>query len=83
MANAEEEGVEFVWLSAPVDAEGERRRHRCQGDQDAPRRPRRQRPPRAGTRPGTAFSLKAEMVIKALGFDAEDLPAMFDAPDLG
>src|SRR6185312_13678914 len=25
----------------------------------------------------------ADMVIKALGFDAEDLPKLFDAPELG
>ena len=30
-----------------------------------------------------AFRLDADLVIKALGFDAEDLPKMFGAPDLG
>src|SRR3546814_16570528 len=33
--------------------------------------------------PGNTFVEPADLVIKALGFDAEDLPVMFDAPDLG
>ncbi|MFV4733654.1 FAD-dependent oxidoreductase, partial [Mycobacterium tuberculosis] len=32
--------------------------------------------------PGADFDLKAQMVIKALGFDPEDLPAQWSAPDL-
>src|SRR5690606_495918 len=32
--------------------------------------------------PGADFDLPADLVIKALGFDPEDLPAMFAAPDL-
>jgi glutamate synthase (NADPH/NADH) small chain len=31
---------------------------------------------------GADFEVKAELVIKALGFDPEDLPAAFDAEDL-
>src|SRR3546814_8586499 len=33
--------------------------------------------------PGNTFVEPADLVIKALGFDAEDLPVMFDAPELG
>ena len=32
--------------------------------------------------PGSEFEPKADMVIKALGFDPEDLPAQFNAPAL-
>ena len=31
---------------------------------------------------GADFTLRADLVIKALGFDPEDLPAMFRAPEL-
>src|SRR3546814_13798002 len=31
---------------------------------------------------GSAFALKADLVIKALGFDPEDLPGLFGAPEL-
>ncbi|MGN6269958.1 MAG: NAD(P)-dependent oxidoreductase [Sphingomonas sp.] len=83
VANAEEEGVEFAWLSAPqaFDA-GERvtgvRAQRMRlGAPDASGR----RMPEVD--PGNDFVEPADLVIKALGFDAEDLPALFDAPELG
>ncbi len=31
---------------------------------------------------GSEFDLEADLVIKALGFDAEDLPKMFGVPEL-
>jgi glutamate synthase (NADPH/NADH) small chain len=30
----------------------------------------------------SSFTIEADLVIKALGFDPEDLPALFDQPDL-
>jgi glutamate synthase (NADPH) small chain len=84
VANAEEEGVEFVWLSAPAafeDTGGNVARVRGQ-------RMRLGAPDASGRRapepdPGSDFTLDADLVIKALGFDAEDLPALFNAPELG
>ena len=83
VANAEEEGVEFVWLSAPQAFDG--------GDAVSGVRANRMRlgPPDASGRrapesdPGNEFRVDADLVIKALGFDAEDLPKLFDAPELG
>ncbi|MGN6376481.1 MAG: NAD(P)-dependent oxidoreductase [Sphingomonas sp.] len=83
VANAEEEGVEFVWLSAPqaFDAEAQVTGVRAQrmrlGQADASGR----RSPEP--EPGQDFVEPADLVIKALGFDAEDLPTLFDAPELG
>jgi glutamate synthase (NADPH/NADH) small chain len=83
VANAEEEGVEFVWLSAPqaFDADarvtGVRAQRMRLGAPDASGR----RAPEPD--PGNEFVESADLVIKALGFDAEDLPALFDAPELG
>ncbi|MFS2110369.1 NAD(P)-dependent oxidoreductase [Sphingomonas sp. Sphisp140] len=82
-ANAEEEGVEFVWLSAPEAFDG--------GDKVSGVRASRMRlgaPDASGRRapevdPGGAFQLQADLVIKALGFEAEDLPRMFGAEELG
>ena len=82
VANAEEEGVEFVWLSAPAafDADacvtGVRAQRMRLGQADASGR----RAPEVD--PGGDFVEPADLVIKALGFDAEDLPALFDAPEL-
>jgi len=82
-ANAEEEGVEFVWLSAPEAFDGT--------DKVTGVRASRMRlgaPDASGRRapeldPGGAFQLQADLVIKALGFEPEDLPRMFGAEELG
>jgi glutamate synthase (NADPH/NADH) small chain len=83
VANAEEEGVEFVWLSAPAAFAGNDRvtsvranRMRL-GAADASGR----RAPEVD--PGAAEDMPADLVIKALGFDAEELPQLWDAPELG
>ena len=83
VANAEEEGVEFVWLAAPLAFAGEEdvaavevQRMRL-GAPDASGR----RAPEPD--PGGAETIPADLVIKALGFDAEDLPGLFGAADLG
>jgi glutamate synthase (NADPH) small chain len=80
--NAIEEGVEFIWLSAPEAFLGN-------GSVDAVRAVRmrlgapdatgRQRPEPV---PGSGFTLEADLVIEALGFDPEDTPALFDQPEL-
>jgi glutamate synthase (NADPH/NADH) small chain len=81
--NAEEEGVEFVWLSAPESFVGEgsvsgvKASAMRLGAPDASGRRAPEIDPEGG------FDLQADLVIKALGFDAEDLPRLFDAPELG
>ncbi|MEH3106507.1 MAG: NAD(P)-dependent oxidoreductase [Sphingomonas fennica] len=81
--NAEEEGVEFVWLAGPEAFHGSDRVEGVQvakmrlGEPDASGR----RSPEAD--PGADYRLDADLVIKALGFDAEDLPRLFDAAELG
>ena len=78
VAHAEEEGVEFVWLGAPaaIEADGVRATRMRLGPADASGR-------RAPETEGGAGELhRADLVIKALGFDAEDLPALWDAPAL-
>ncbi|MDH3917376.1 MAG: FAD-dependent oxidoreductase, partial [Rhodospirillales bacterium] len=83
VAHAEEEGVEFVWLAAPeaflgdgkVAAVRAARIHLGVADSTG-----RQTPT---TIPGSNFTVEADLVIKALGFDPEDLPRLFGAPELG
>lgn len=82
VANAEEEGVEFVWLSAPIAFEGTeavtgvRITKMRLGAPDASGR----RAPEPD--PGSEATLPADLVIKALGFDPEELPRLFGDPDL-
>ena len=83
VANAEEEGVVFEWLAAPRsllgDADGVtgvRAIRMRLGPPDSSGR----RAPEAVD--GSDFDLPAQLVIKALGFDPEDLPTTLSAPDL-
>lgn len=81
--NAEEEGVIFEWLSAPrgFTEEGGKvagvmvQKMRL----GAPDATGRQTPEVID---GADYVEEADLVIKALGFEAEDLPAMFDQPEL-
>ena len=80
--HAEDEGVVFEWLAAPVaflgdDAvTGVRATKMRLGLPDASGR----RSPEV--MPDSHYTLKADLVIQALGFDAEDLPVAFDTPEL-
>jgi glutamate synthase (NADPH/NADH) small chain len=80
--NAEEEGVEFLWLSAPEAFLGDQavtgvravRMHLGLPDASG----------RQSVEPveGSHFTVPGTLVIKALGFDPEDLPAVFGEPAL-
>ena len=83
VSHAEEEGVEFLWLSAPEALLGDGRVSGVRAiriHRGVPDSSGRQSPQPIE---GTNFVVEADLVIKALGFDPEDLPVMFDAPDLG
>ena len=80
--NAEEEGVEFVWLSSPKEFKGKNKIENLVVDQiklGEPDESGRQRPE---IKEGSEFEIKVDMVIKALGFDPEPLPSLFDAQEL-
>ncbi len=80
--HAEEEGVEFVWQVAPEAFLGDDRISGVRAVRmrlGAPDATGRQRPEII---PDSSFTLDADLAIKALGFDPEDLPALFDQPDL-
>ncbi|MEM9685028.1 MAG: NAD(P)-dependent oxidoreductase [Pseudomonadota bacterium] len=82
VSHAEEEGVEFVWLSAPEaflgddDVSGVRAQRMRLGQPDASGR--------QSPQPIEDSSVvhDADLVIKALGFDPEDLPTLFAEPAL-
>ncbi|TCL01616.1 glutamate synthase (NADPH) small subunit [Shimia isoporae] len=80
--NAEEEGVEFVWLSAPKGftggdkVEGVMVQKMRLGQPDASGR---QSPEVID---GADYVEDADLVIKALGFEPEDLPTLWEQPEL-
>ena len=82
VANAEEEGVEFVWLSSPKEFLG---KNKVEGliidkiklgdpDDSGRRKPEIQK--------DSEFKLDSDIIINALGFDPENLPKLFDSKDL-
>ncbi|MDO9223450.1 MAG: FAD-dependent oxidoreductase, partial [Caulobacter sp.] len=83
VANAEEEGVVFEWLAAPRGLLGG-----ADGVTGVRAVRMRLGPPDSSGRrapepvDGSDFDLPAQLVIKALGFDPEDLPTTLAAPDL-
>jgi glutamate synthase (NADPH) small chain len=83
VANAEDEGVKFEWLAAPKAINGDTNSLKGVivtkmrlGEADASGR---QAPEVV---PGGEFEIEADMVIKALGFDPEDVPTLFGEPAL-
>ena len=82
VANAEEEGVEFVWLSGPKEFIGKNKIEKVLvnkmklGDPDDGGR----RKPIIDE--GSEYEIETDIVIKSLGFDPEDLPKLFDEKDL-
>jgi len=80
--NAEEEGVEFIWLSNPKKFLGTNKIESLivnkiklgDPDESGRKKPEIQK--------DSEFNLKADMVIKALGFDPENLPKLFGSEDL-
>tara|TARA_B100000029_G_scaffold389608_1_gene386011 strand:+ start:1496 stop:2935 length:1440 start_codon:yes stop_codon:yes gene_type:complete len=82
VANAEEEGVEFIWLSSPKKFNGINKIESLLVDKIQLGDPDESGRKRPVIKEGSEFEIKADMVIKALGFDPEDLPVLFDSQEL-
>ena len=80
--NAEEEGVEFIWLSNPKEFLGKDKIEKVlvdriklgEPDESGRRKPEIQK--------NSEFFIKTDMVIKSLGFDPENLPKLFNSNEL-
>ena len=80
--NAEEEGIEFIWLSNPkkfiglekVSSLVVEKMKLVEADTSGRKKPE--------VIPNSDIEIKADIIIKALGFDPEDLPRLFNDPDL-
>ena len=83
VGNAIEEGVEFVWLSSPKKFIGDTKVEAVEinkmklGEPDSSGRRRPE------IEVGSEYKIKADLVIKSLGFDPENLPKLFNAEELG
>jgi len=82
VANAIEEGVEFIWLTAPkkfigIDKVSSLEVSKIKlGEPDSSGRKKPE------IQQNSEYSIKADMVIKSLGFDPDNLPKLFSAEEL-
>ena len=82
VANAIEEGVEFIWLTAPKKFLGDKKIKEVQvnkmrlGLADASGRKKPE------LEENSEYNIKADIVIKSLGFDPENIPELFSTPEL-
>mgnify|MGYP006126592517 FL=1 len=82
VANAIEEGVEFIWLSSPKKFIGNKHVSEVQvdkmilGSADSSGRSKPE------VQENSEHNIKADIVIKSLGFDPENLPELFSAKEL-
>jgi glutamate synthase (NADPH/NADH) small chain len=82
VGNAIEEGVEFIWLTSPksfigstkVEAVEVNKMKLGEPDSSGRRRPEIEQ--------GSEYKINADLVIKSLGFDPENLPKLFNADEL-
>jgi len=82
VSNAEEEGVEFIWLSSPKKFLGSNKIESLTANKIKLRDPDESGRKKPEIQKDSEFNLKADMVIKALGFDPENLPKLFGSEDL-
>ncbi len=83
VGNAIEEGVEFIWLSSPKKFLGKDKVQEVEVDKMILGEPDSSGRKKPVIDPGSEFKLPADLVIKSLGFDPENLPKLFNANDLG
>jgi len=82
VSNAEEEGVEFVWLTSPNKFLGEEKvsgievnkMQLGEADSSGRRKPE--------IKLNSDFKIEADIVIKSLGFNPENIPKLFKAEEL-
>tara|TARA_X000001036_G_scaffold211717_1_gene198743 strand:+ start:160 stop:1587 length:1428 start_codon:yes stop_codon:yes gene_type:complete len=83
VGNAIEEGVEFIWLSSPKNFLGQDKVQEVEVNKMILGEPDSSGRKKPVIDPGSEFKLPADLVIKSLGFDPENLPKLFNANDLG
>ncbi len=80
--NAIEEGVEFIWLSSPKRFIGKDIVEQVEVNKMKLGEPDSSGRKKPIIQSGSEFKLPADLVIRSLGFDPENLPKLFEAEDL-
>jgi glutamate synthase (NADPH/NADH) small chain len=82
VGNAEEEGVEFVWLTSPKKFIGDNEVKEVEVNKMILGEPDSSGRKRPEVQIGSEFKIPVDLVIKSLGFDPENLPKLFNADEL-
>ena len=80
--NAEEEGVEFIWLSNPKQFIGNEKVEQVEVNKIKLGEPDDSGRRKPIIQEGGQFKISSDLVIKSLGFDPEDIPNLFSAKEL-
>ena len=80
--NAEEEGIEFVWLTSPSKFNGKNKVESVEVNKIKLGEPDDSGRRRPEIIEGSNYNINADLVIKSLGFDPEDLPKLFGEDNL-
>ena len=82
VGNAEEEGVEFVWLTSPKRFLGDTKITGVEVNKMLLGEPDSSGRRRPVVQENSEYKINADMVIKSLGFDPENIPKLFNAEEL-
>ncbi|MDC1151651.1 NAD(P)-dependent oxidoreductase [Pelagibacteraceae bacterium] len=82
VGNAIEEGVEFIWLTSPKSFIGDKKINAVEVNRMKLGEPDSSGRRRPETEVGSEYKIPADLVIKSLGFDPENIPKLFNAEEL-
>ncbi len=82
VGNAEEEGVEFIWLTSPKQFVGKQKVSEVEVNKMILGEPDSSGRKKPEIKVGSEFKIPADIVIKSLGFDPEDIPKLFNSKEL-
>jgi len=82
VGNAIEEGVEFIWLTGPKRFIGDKKVDTVEVNKMKLGEPDSSGRRRPEIEVGTEYKIPADLVIKSLGFDPENIPKLFNAKEL-
>jgi len=82
VGNAIEEGVEFIWLTSPKSFIGKTKVNEVEVNKMNLGKPDSSGRRSPETEVGSEYRIPADLVIKSLGFDPENIPKLFGAKEL-
>jgi len=82
VGNAIEEGVEFIWLTSPKSFIGDKKVNAVEVNRMKLGEPDSSGRRRPEIEVNSEYKIPADLVIKSLGFDPENIPKLFNAEEL-